>query len=92
MNKTVLFLCVILVTSTLLLGVAESRYINYHHLRERRSNSNARDSCKRTAKESNDLCYDTAVKKGDMEEAKSCESVYEEEKQACDTLYPMDQM
>lgn len=93
MNKSILLLCVVLVTATLLFGDAESRYINYHHLRERRSSSNARDSCKRTAKENNELCYDHAVKKGDIEEAReSCQTIYEEEKKVCDTQYPMDQM
>ena len=93
MNKSILLLCVVLVTTTFLLGVTESRYINFHHLRERRSNSNARDSCKRTAMENNESCYDTAMKKGDTDQAsESCHTVYENEKKACDTLYPMDHM
>ena len=92
MNKTALLLCVVLVTTTLLLGVAESRYIHYQM--QRRSNSNARDSCKKTAKINNDYCYDQAMKKESdddkEEEREACNEAYEDQKKKCEEENPMD--
>ena len=93
MNKLTLLLCVVLLATTLLLGGTESRYIHFKngHRIEKRSNSNARDSCKKTAMENQRECYDKAMREGDLEDATDgCSHAYKEEEKQCDDMHPMD--